>query len=281
MVEKLPCLSRKARAVENPEPDVHRSTIAGILQALRFGGLPIMNSNTKRYLAEAFGTAVLILVGCGAAAIGGAAEGRTLVDVIGIGFAFGLAITAMVYGIGPISGCHINPAVTVGMLAAGRMTVSDAIGYIVAQLVGAIIGAGILLLILKGRLAGYDVAAGGLGQNGWGVGYLGGYGMGSAIIVEFLATLIFVVVILAVTSSPATGAVAGLVIGLTLFMLHFPFINVTGLSANPARSLGPAIFVGGQALAQVWLFLVVPTVAGAVAGWLFKCGLLVPDSSSK
>ncbi|MBX6424467.1 MAG: aquaporin [Variibacter sp.] len=235
-----------------------------------------MNSTTKRYLAEAFGTAVLVLVGCGAAAIG-AADGRTLVDVIGIAFAFGLAVTAMAYGIGPISGCHINPAVTVAMVTSGRMSGSDAIGYIVSQFVGGVIGAGLLVLILKGRIAGYDLAAGGLGQNGWGQGYLGGYGLGAALLVEFLATLIFAIVILSATNPTTTLEVAGLIIGLTLFALHFPFINVTGLSVNPARSLGPAVFVGGTALAQVWLFLVVPTVAGAAAGWLFKSGLLTPE----
>jgi aquaporin Z len=236
-----------------------------------------MNSTTKRYLAEAFGTAVLVLLGCGAAAIGGAAEGRTLVDVIGIAFAFGLGVTIMAYGIGPISGCHINPAVTVGMLAAGRMSVGEAVGYIVSQFVGAVIGAALLVLILKGKLAGYDLSVGGLGQNGWGEGYLGGYGLGSAMIAEFLATLIFIVVILSATNPTTTLEVAGLIIGLTLFVLHFPFINVTGLSVNPARSFGPAVFVGGKALAQVWMFLVVPTLAGAVAGWLFKSGLLAPE----
>jgi aquaporin Z len=230
----------------------------------------IMEQGTmKKCVAEAFGTAVLVLVGCGAAAIG-AAEGRTLVDIVGIAFSFGLAVTMMAYGIGPVSGCHINPAVTIGMITAGRMSVNEGIAYIISQIIGGIIGAGLLVLILKGKLAGYDLGTGGLGQNGWGQGYLGGYSIGSAVIVEFLATLIFIVVILGVTSSPSTASVAGLIIGLTLFALHFPFVNVTGLSVNPARSLGPAVFVGGNALAQVWLFLVVPAVAGAVAGWLFK-----------
>ena len=233
------------------------------------------HNTTKRYAAEAIGTAVLVLVGCGAVTIGNL-DGRTFVDVIGVAFAFGLAVTAMAYGIGPISGCHINPAVTIGMITAGRMPLNEGIGYIVAQLVGGIVGAGLLVLILKGRLAGYDIAAGGLGQNGWGTGYLGAYGIGSAMLVEFLATLIFIVVILGATNPTATLEVAGLVIGMTLFALHFPFINVTGLSVNPARSLGPAVFVGGTALAQVWLFLVVPAVAGAVAGWLFRSKALAP-----
>jgi aquaporin Z len=231
----------------------------------------------KRYAAEAFGTAVLVLLGCGAAALG-EVDGRTYVDVIGIAFAFGLAVTAMAYGIGPISGCHINPAVTIGMLVAGRIPTRQAIGYIVAQFIGAIIGAGVLLAVVSGKIGGYDLAAGGLGQNGWGQGYLGQYGTGSAIAVEFLATLIFVVVILGATSPTATLEVAGLIIGLTLFMLHFPFINVTGLSVNPARSFGPAVFVGGKAIAQVWLFLIVPALAGAVAGWLFRVRFLAADA---
>jgi aquaporin Z len=230
----------------------------------------------KKYLAEAVGTAVLVIIGCGAAAMG-AEDGRTFVDVIGIAFAFGLAVTAMAYGIGPVSGCHINPAVTVAMMTAGRMPVNEGIGYIVSQFVGAIVGAGLLVIILKGKLGGYDLAVGGLGQNGWGEGYLGGYGLGSALLVEFLATLIFLIVILGATNPTATLEVAGLIIGLTLFALHFPFINVTGLSVNPARSLGPAVFVGGKALAQVWLFLIVPTLAGAVAGWLFRSRILAPD----
>ena len=230
----------------------------------------------KKYAAEAIGTAVLVLVGCGAVTIGDV-DGRSFVDVIGIAFSFGLAVTAMAYGIGPVSGCHINPAVTVAMFTAGRMPLNTAIGYIVAQLVGAIIGAGLLVLILKGKLAGYDVGKSGLGQNGWGEGHLGAYGLSAAILVEFLATLIFIVVILGATNPTATLEVAGLIIGLTLFALHFPFFNVTGLSVNPARSLGPAVFVGGKAMAQVWLFLLVPMVAGAVAGWLFRNRLLAPD----
>jgi aquaporin Z len=232
-----------------------------------------MTDPMKRYLAEAIGTAVLVLVGCGAVTIGGL-NGRTFVNVIGI--AFGLAVTSMAFGLGPVSGCHINPAVTVAMLAAGRMPTREAIGYILAQLVGGILGALLLVLILKGKLTGYDVATAGLGQNGWGEGYLGGYGLGAAILTEFLATFIFTLVILGATNPTADIEVAGLIIGLTLFALHFPFINVTGLSVNPARSFGPAVFVGGKALAQVWLFRIVPPIAGAVAGWLFRNRILAP-----
>jgi aquaporin Z len=229
----------------------------------------------KKYLAEMIGTAVLVLIGCGAVTIG-EVDGRTFVDVIGIAFSFGLAVTAMAYGLGPVSGCHINPAVTIAMLCAGRMPTGEAIGYIVAQLIGGIIGAGVLLLILSGKIVPHDLAVSGLGQNGWGDGYLGQYGLTSALLVEFLATLIFVSVILGATNPTATLEVAGLVIGLTLFALHFPFINVTGLSVNPARSLGPAVFVGGKAIAQVWLFLLVPAVAGVVAGLLFRTRTLAP-----
>ncbi|MEX2012711.1 MAG: aquaporin [Patescibacteria group bacterium] len=231
----------------------------------------------KKYLAELIGTAVLVLVGCGAVAIGG--YGATLpLGVLPIGLAFGLAVTAMAYAIGPVSGCHINPAVTVAMVAAGRMEVRDAIGYIVSQIVGGIVGALILYVILLGKDGGYDVAAQGLGQNGWGPGYLGQYGIAAAILTEIVATFIFAAVILGVTQEAGgTGRPAGLIIGLTLFALHLPFIMVTGLSVNPARSFGPAVFVGGAAIRQVWLFLVMPLVGGAIAGWLFRAKILSAD----
>jgi aquaporin Z len=221
----------------------------------------------KKYLAEFIGTLALILVGCGAIVVGGFG-GVFPLGILPIALAFGLTVMAMAYGIGPISGGHINPAVTVAMWVAGRIPLVQAIGYIVAQLLGGIAGAGILVAILYGKLKGYDVGALGLGQTGWGPGILGEFGLGAAILTEFIATLLFIIVILGVTSGQGSP-VAGLVIGLTLVALHFPFINVTGLSVNPARSLGPAVFVGGQALAQVWLFLLVPTIAGAIAGWLF------------
>jgi aquaporin Z len=221
----------------------------------------------KKYLAEFIGTLALILIGCGAIVVGGFG-GVFPLGILPIALAFGLTVMAMAYGIGPISGGHINPGVTVAMWVAGRIPFAQAIGYIVAQFLGGIAGAAILVAILYGKLKGYDIGAAGLGQTGWGPAYLGEFGLGAAILTEFVATLLFVIVILGVTSGQGSP-VAGLVIGLTLVALHFPFINVTGLSVNPARSLGPAVFVGGQALAQVWLFLVVPTIAGAVAGWLF------------
>ena len=236
-----------------------------------------MNSTLKKYVAELIGTAVLVLVGCGAVAIGGYGAALPL-GAVPIGFAFGLAVMAMAYAIGPVSGCHINPAVTVAMVAAGRMEVGPAIGYVVSQLVGAVVGAVILVVILTGAGGGYDVGASGLGQNGWGPGYLGGYGITAAIVTEVVATFIFAATILGVTQEDThTGRPAGLVIGLTLFALHFPFIQVTGLSVNPARSLGPAVLVGGTALAQLWLFLVMPAIGGAIAGWLFRAKVLSAD----
>jgi aquaporin Z len=233
-----------------------------------------MGGMMKKYLAELIGTATLVLVGCGAVAIGG--YGAALpIGVVPIALAFGLAVTAMAYAIGPVSGCHINPAVTVAMVAAGRMEFGTAIGYIVSQVVGGIVGALILILILQGKAGGYDIATSGLGQNGWGPGYLGEYSMLAAVITEIVATFLFTAVILGVTQDKGGGGhVAGLIIGLTLFLLHLPFIQVTGLSVNPARSLGPAIFAGGTALAQVWLFIVMPAIGGAIAGVLFKGKLL-------
>jgi len=233
-----------------------------------------MDGMIKKYLAELIGTAVLVLIGCGAVAIGGYGPEFPL-GIMPVGLAFGLAVTAMVYAIGSISGCHINPAVTVAMVAAGRMEPRDAVGYIISQIVGGIVGALILFVILLGKGGGYDIAVLGLGQNGWGPGYLGEFGIVSAIIVEIVATFIFAAVILGVTQEGGgMGRPAGLIIGLTLFALHLPFVMVTGLSVNPARSFGPAVFVGGQAIAQVWLFLIMPLIGGGIAGWLFRQKIL-------
>jgi aquaporin Z len=232
-----------------------------------------MNETFKKYLAELIGTATLVLIGCGSVAIGGYGSAAP-VGILPIAFAFGLAVTAMAYGIGPISGCHINPAVTVSMVAAGRMPVSQAIGYIIAQAIGGIVGALILVIILSGKIATYT---GGLGTNGWGTGYGGEFGIGAAILTEIVATFLFTAVILGVTQGTANASTAGLIIGLTLVMIHIVFIPVTGVSVNPARSLGPAIFTGGNALAQVWLFIIMPPIGGAIAGWLFRARILSAD----
>jgi aquaporin Z len=238
----------------------------------RTGGceqLTLWEDNMKKYLSEFIGTFTLVLFGCGTAVVAGAQVG-----FLGIAFAFGFALIAMAYCIGPISGCHINPAVSVGVFAAGRMNAKDLLWYIVSQCLGAIAAASVLSVILSGRMGGYDVAAGGLGQNGWGPGYLGEYSLGSALLFELVASFLFITVILGSTSKGAHTQIAGLAIGITLVVIHILGIPITGVSVNPARSLGPALIVGGKALSQLWMFLVVPTVAGILSGILFKVKVL-------
>jgi len=222
----------------------------------------------KKPLAEYIGTFTLVLLGCGSAVIAGADIGLT-----GISFAFGLALIGMAYGIGPVSGCHINPAVTLGVVTAGRMSIADAIPYIIAQIAGAIVAAFVLMMIASGK-ADYSVAENGLGQNGWGAGYLGEYSVAAAFIFETVATFLFVVVILGATGAGAPAAMAGLAIGLALVVIHLVGINVTGVSVNPARSIGPALFAGATALSQLWLFIVAPILGAVLAGLVFKSGLL-------
>lgn len=227
----------------------------------------------KKPIAEFIGTFTLVLFGCGAAVLAGGDIGLT-----GISFAFGLALVGMAYGIGPISGCHINPAVTLGVVAAGRMPLTEAVPYMVAQVAGGIAGAFVLMLIASGK-ADYSLAENGLGQNGWGAGYLGEYALTAAFIFEVIATFLFLVVILGVTSSTGgTPALAGLGIGLTLVVIHLVGINVTGVSVNPARSIGPAVIVGGTAFTQLWLFIVAPIIGAIAAGLLFRADLLEPDA---
>ena len=222
----------------------------------------------RKPLAEFISTFTLVLFGCGAAVIAGGDIGLT-----GISFAFGLALIGMAYGIGSVSGCHINPAVTLGVVASGRMSVAEAVPYIIAQVAGGIAGALVLMIIASGK-ADYTVAANGLGQNGWGAGYLGEYTMTAAFVFEVVATFLFLVVILGATGAGAPSAMAGLAIGLALVVIHLVGINVTGVSVNPARSIGPALFVGGTAIAQLWLFIVAPIIGAIAAGILFRSGLL-------
>lgn len=219
----------------------------------------------KKYVAEMVGTFVLVLFGCGTAVVAG-----DRVGIVGIAFAFGFALIGAAYGIGPISGCHINPAVSLGVWTAGRMSSKDLVGYWIGQFLGGLLGAIVLAVIVKGVGGGYDLAASGLGQNGWGVGYQGGYSLTSAILFEFFATLIFVVVILGSTQKAAPAGFAGLAIGITLVVIHIFGIHITGVSVNPARSFGPALLVGGTALAQLWIFLLIPSLAGIGAGLLFR-----------
>jgi aquaporin Z len=221
----------------------------------------------KKYLAELIGTFSLVLFGCGAAVISGNSQvGPSGIGLLGISIAFGFAVVAMAYAIGGISGCHINPAVTAGVLAAGRMTARDAAGYVVSQLMGATLGAGVLYLLASGK-TGWTMPQWGLGANGWGEGYLGGFNTASAFVAEAVFTGLFLFVILAVTSKYGNSNMAGLAIGVTLMLIHLVVIPITGTSVNPARSFGPAIFTGGKALSQLWLFFVAP-VAGAVSAAL-------------
>ena len=225
----------------------------------------------KKYIAELIGTMVLVLFGCGSAAIAGQALGT-----LGIALAFGLSIVAMAYVIGDISGCHINPAVSIGMWIDGRMDAKDLIMYIVFQCIGAIIGIALLAVIINSApsLGGY--AATGLGQNGFGSASSVGLDVVGAIIVEIILTFVFVFTVLGVTKKVENGAVAGIVIGLTLAFVHIMGIPLTGTSVNPARSLAPALFLGGQALQQVWVFILAPVIGAVFAGLLYK-GLTSED----
>ena len=219
----------------------------------------------KRYISELIGTMVLVLFGCGSAAIAGATLGN-----LGIAMAFGLSIVAMAYVIGDISGCHINPAVSIGMWIDGRMEEKDLIMYIIFQCIGAIIGIALLVVIINSapNLGGYLTT--GLGQNGFGSASSVGLDVVGAIIVEIILTFVFVFTVLGVTKKTENATIAGIVIGLTLAFVHIMGIPLTGTSVNPARSLAPALFMGGQALQQVWVFIFAPIVGAVIAGLLFK-----------
>ena len=212
----------------------------------------------KKYAAELIGTMVLVLIGCGSAVIAGSYVGN-----LGIAFAFGLAVLAMVYAIGSVSGCHINPAISVSMLVAGKLSIKDTIFYVVFQCVGAIIGAGILYAVATGNAA-YTISAG-LGQNQYST-----YSLGSVLVAEIVLTFIFVLVVHGSTNERVPKGFAGLAIGLTLAMIHIVAIPIDGTSVNPARSLGPAIFVGGTALSQLWVFWVAPIIGGILAAVVWK-----------
>jgi len=221
-------------------------------------------SSWKKYEAEFIGTAALVFMGCGSAVIAGEKIG-----FLGISLAFGLSVLVMVYAIGPISGCHINPAITIAMLTAGKIKAKDAAGYIVAQCLGAIAGAAVLLQVAA-RRRGYTLAVNGLGQNGYGAHSPTGYSFGVCLSAEIILTALFLFVIFGATSKNAPQGFAGLAIGLSLTLIHIVGIPITGTSVNPARSLGPALMAGGDALSQVWLFLVAPVVGGIIAAVVWK-----------
>ena len=229
-----------------------------------------METNTfSKFSAELFGTLVLVLMGCGSAVIAGA-NGTTGVGLLGIAFAFGLSVVAMAYAIGHISGCHINPAISIGMVISGRMKASEAVIYIIAQVLGAIAGAGILLLIASGK-DGYSVAANGLGQNGYDAFSPAHYNLLSGFVAETVFTFIFLLVIFGSTSTKNIhGGFAGLAIGLSLVLIHIVGIPVTGVSVNPARSIGPALLVGGAAISQLWLFIVAPILGATLSAIVWR-----------
>ena len=219
----------------------------------------------KKYICELIGTMVLVLFGCGSAAVAGSVLGN-----LGIAMAFGLSIVAMAYIIGDISGCHINPAVSLGMWINKRMDTTDFIGYIISQCIGALIGIGLLAFIINScsDLGGYMLT--GLGQNGFGAASSVGISMTGALVVEIILTFVFVFTVLGVTRTQKTGPLAGIVIGLTLAFVHIMGIPLTGTSVNPARSLAPALVIGGQALNQVWVFIVGPAIGAIIAGLIYK-----------
>ena len=219
----------------------------------------------RKYLAEFLGTFVLVFGGVGSAVLAGGHIGY-----VGIAFAFGLALLAMVYTIGPISGCHINPAVTLGVLLAKRIAGRDAVMYMVAQIFGAIVASAVILLIASDVAGKYNLADGGLGANGYGLHSPGQYGLVAAFITEVILTMFLVVTVLGATDVKAPVGFAGLAIGLVLTLIHLVGIPITNTSVNPARSIGPALFVQGWALQQLWLFWLAPIVGAAIGGIIWK-----------
>ena len=236
-------------------------------------------SDFRKYIAEFVGTCVLVLFGCGSAV-----AANTLYSIQGlsvplafttltISVAFGLCIVAMAYSIGNVSGCHINPAVSIGCFVAGRMSVKDLIGYIVSQCLGALAGAYLLSVFIGSKVS--------LGQNGYGDSSALGISAGIAVLVEIILTFVFVMVILCVTSKPEFGSVAGLVIGLTLTLIHILGIPFTGTSVNPARSFGPAVLVGGDAMKQLPVFIIAPVIGGILAALFYSFVLNSPKTEEE
>ena len=224
--------------------------------------------NIKKYLAEGIGTMLLVFMGCGAATIAGLEVG-----FLGIAFAFGLTVMVMVYAIGPITGCHINPAITIAMLANKKISTEDAIGYICAQLIGAVVGAALLFAVLSGGMS-YAIGVDGLGANGYGLASPAGYSMTAAMLAEFLLTALFLFVICGATSSKAPAGFAGIAIGLCLTLIHIVGIPVTGVSVNPARSFGPALVTllagDATAISQLWLFIIMPILGGLFGACAYR-----------
>ncbi|MEO7719745.1 MAG: aquaporin Z [Capsulimonas sp.] len=229
---------------------------------------------SKRAAAEFLGTAWLVFGGCGSAVLAAKfllSDNSSInlgIGFVGVALAFGLTVLTMAYAIGHISGCHLNPAVSVGLCAGGRFPASDLLPYIVAQVAGGVAGAGVLYLIASGQ-PGFSTA-GGFASNGYGAHSPGGYSMVSCLIAEIVLTFAFLIIIMGATDGRAPKGFAPIAIGLGLTLIHLIGIPVTNLSVNPARSTGPAVFVGGWALAQLWLFWVAPIIGGVLGGVLYK-----------
>ena len=222
-------------------------------------------SLTQRLAAELVGTAWLVLGGCGSAVLAAAFPNNLGIGFAGVALAFGLTVLTMAFAIGHISGCHLNPAVSVGLTVAGRLPVRDLIPYIIAQVIGGIVGAAVLYLIATGK-PGFDVVASGFATNGYGDHSPGHYTMAAAFVCEVVMTFVFLFVILGSTDARAPGRLAPIAIGLCLTLIHLISIPVTNTSVNPARSTAPALFVGGAAIEQLRLFWVAPIIGAAIAG---------------
>lgn len=224
----------------------------------------------KKIVAEVLGTFWLVFGGCGSAVLAaafGGTDSNLGIGLVGVSLAFGLTVLTMAFAIGHISGCHLNPAVTLGLVAGGRHPAKEAVPYIVAQVVGGILGAAVLYVIATGK-AGAEI--GGFASNGFGEHSPGGYGMVAALVAEVVLTMFFLLIIMGSTDSRAPAGFAPIAIGLGLTLIHLIGIPVTNLSVNPARSTGPALFVGGAALSQLWLFWVAPIVGAVLGGGLYK-----------
>ena len=222
---------------------------------------------SNRLAAEFFGTMWLVLGGCGSAVLAAAFPGLGI-GFAGVSLAFGLTVLTMAYAIGHVSGCHLNPAVSLGLVVGGRFKAKDLLPYVAAQVAGAVVAAGVLYLIASGK-AGFDLQ-GGLASNGYGEHSPGGYSLTAALVCEFVMTFFFLMIILGATDERAPSGFAPIAIGLALTLIHLISIPVTNTSVNPARSTGPALIVGGWALSQLWLFWIAPLLGAAVAGVVYR-----------
>ncbi|MCZ4307967.1 aquaporin Z [Vibrio sp. 10N.222.54.F12] len=222
----------------------------------------------NRYIAEMFGTFWLVLGGCGSAVLA-AAFPDVGIGLLGVSLAFGLTVLTMAFAIGHISGCHLNPAVTIGLWSGGRFDAKDVAPYIIAQVIGGIIAGGVLFVIASGQ-AGFDAAASGFASNGYGEHSPGGYSLTAALVCEVVMTMVFLFVIMGATDSKAPAGFAPIAIGLCLTLIHLISIPVTNTSVNPARSTGVAVFVGDWAVSQLWLFWIAPIIGAVIGAMIYK-----------